>query len=129
MRDTENTNSARILLVDDSEHSRYVVSRILRHAGFHIEESSTGQEGLALAKKIPDLIIVDVKLPDISGYEVCRRIKSDPDTSYIPVLQISASFVSSESKVKALDGGADAYLTHPVDPTVLLATARALCFA
>lgn len=126
MTDTEFTSKAHILLVDDSEQNRYIVARILRYAGFKVEEYSTGMEGLASAQKAPDLIIVDMKLPDISGYEVCRRIKSDPAIGHTPVLQISASFVSNESKVKALEGGADGYLTHPVDPTVLLATVRAL---
>lgn len=116
----------RILLIDDSEQNRYVLSRILRHAGLAVEECATGTEGLALAQHGPDLIIVDVKLPDISGYEVCRQIKLNPDTAYIPVLQISATFVSNESKVMALEGGADGYLTHPLDPTVLLATVKAL---
>lgn len=126
MRDTEITNTPRILLVDDSEQNRYIVARILRHAGFQVEECCNGMEGLMLAHKAPDLVIVDVKLPDISGYEVCRQVKTNPELAYIPVLQISASFVSNESKVKALEGGADGYLTHPVDPTVLLATVRAL---
>lgn len=126
MSEIEITGTPRILLVDDSEQNRYVLGRILRHAGLEVEEAATGMEGLVLAQRSPDLIIVDVKLPDISGYEVCRRLKLDPDRAYIPVLQISATFVSNESKVMALEGGADGYLTHPVDPTVLLATVRAL---
>lgn len=126
MSEIEITGTPRILLVDDTEQNRYVLGRILRHAGIEVEEAATGMEGLALAQRSPDLIIVDVKLPDISGYEVCRRLKLDPDRAYIPVLQISATFVSNESKVMALEGGADGYLTHPVDPTVLLATVRAL---
>lgn len=126
MSETEITVKPRALLVDDSEQNRYVLARILRHAGLEVEECATGTEGLALAEKAPDLIIVDVKLPDISGFEVCRRIKSNPGIAYIPVLQISATFVTNESKVIALEGGADGYLTHPVDPTVLVATVRAL---
>lgn len=71
-------------------------------------------------------MILDVKLPDMSGYDVCRRIKSNPATSMIPVLQISASFVSSESKAMALEGGADGYLTHPIESPVIVATVRSL---
>lgn len=115
-----------VLLVDDTEQNRYVLSRILTRAGLAVEQCGTGKEALARARELPDLVILDVKLPDISGYEVCRRIKSDPATRMVPVLQISASFVSNESKVQALEGGADGYLTHPIDPTVLLATVKSL---
>lgn len=118
--------NARILLVDDTEQNRYILSRILQRAGFTVEECSTGKEALDRAQTHPDLIVLDVKLPDISGYEVCRRIKTNPVTAGIPVLQISAAFTSNESKVMALEGGADSYLTHPVDSTVLLATVKAL---
>jgi len=126
MNDMGIIGAPRILLIDDSEQNRYVLGRILRHAGLQVEECANGMEGLALAQNSPDLIIVDVKLPDISGYEVCRQIKSNPDIAYIPILQISATFVTNESKVMALEGGADGYLTHPLDPTVLLATVKAL---
>ena len=88
--------------------------------------AQTGKEALERVKSCPDLVILDVKLPDLSGYEVCRRIKADPVTRSIPVLQISASFVSNESKVQALEGGADGYLTHPIDATVLVATVKSL---
>jgi response regulator of citrate/malate metabolism len=69
---------------------------------------------------------LDVHLPDASGFDVCQRIKKDPHTAHIPVLQISASFVSGEDKAKALEAGADSYLTHPIDAVVLVATVRSL---
>jgi two-component system, NtrC family, sensor kinase len=116
----------RVLLVDDMEQNRYVLSRILARAGLKVEQCTTGKEALERVQDCPDLVILDVKLPDISGYEVCRRIKSDPKTRSVPVLQISASFVSNESKVQALEGGADGYLTHPIDATVLVATVNSL---
>ena len=75
----------------------------------------------------PDLVILDVKLPDISGFEVCRRIKSDPATSIIPVLHISTTFVHLEDKIQGLDSGADGYLTNVAEPMELIATVRALC--
>lgn len=71
-------------------------------------------------------MVLDVHLPDMSGYEVCERIKRDPRTSSVSILQISASFVSSNDKVRALEGGADGYLTHPIDRLVLVATVRSL---
>lgn len=118
--------SSRVLLVDDNEQNRYVLSRVLNRAGLIVEDCASGKAALQEVLKQPDIVLLDVKLPDISGYEVCRRIKSNPATANIPVLQISATFISSESRAMALEGGADSYLTHPIDPTVLLATVRAM---
>src|SRR6202000_411544 len=74
----------------------------------------------------PDLVILDVRLPDIDGFEVCRRIKSEPATRDIPVLHLSASLVTSADKAQGLDVGADAYLIRPVEPVELIATVNAL---
>ncbi|HUQ49172.1 MAG TPA: ATP-binding protein [Terriglobales bacterium] len=117
---------SRILHVDDREENRYIVSKILRNAGFVVIEGKTGREALELAVTQPDLIILDVRLPDIIGYEVSKRIKSNPATSAIPIIQLSASFISNESKVQALDSGADQYLTQPVEAPVLVASVKAL---
>jgi signal transduction histidine kinase len=116
----------RILIADDREQNRYILSRILRDQGYECQEVSSGADTLEAAKGTPDLIILDVQLPDISGYEVCRRLKSDPATASISILQISASFVASDDRVRALEAGADGYLTHPIDRMVLAATVRAL---
>ena len=116
-----------ILHVDDNEANRYVVNRILQNAGFSVVEATTGATGLkAVANFQPDLVILDVQLPDISGFEVCRQIKANPETTFIPVLQLSASFVQSQDKAEGLDSGADAYLVQPVEPIELLATVRSL---
>ncbi len=116
----------KILHVDDREENRYIVAKILRNAGFEVITGTTGREALELAAKHPDLIILDVRLPDMMGYEVSRRIKSNPATNSIPIIQLSASFVTNESKVQALDSGADQYLTQPVEPPVLIASVKAL---
>ena len=116
----------RILHVDDREENRYIVSKILRNAGFEVIEGTTGRQALELAMTQPDLIILDVRLPDMLGYEVSKRIKSNPATNSIPIIQLSASFVTNESKVQALDSGADQYLTQPVEPPVLIASVKAL---
>ena len=116
----------RILVADDREENRYVLSRVLDRAGYDCTHIGTGSEALRIAQTLPDVIILDVNLPDISGYDVCRKIKCDPRTSSISVLQISASFVSSDDRVRALEAGADGYLTHPIDRMVLVATVRAL---
>lgn len=118
--------SASIVVIDDTEQNLYTISRYLRRAGYEVYEGRTGEEALRLARKKPGLVILDVKLPDIMGYEVCRRIKSDPETASIPVLHTSATFVETRDKVAGLDGGADAYLAAPIKPDELIATVRAL---
>jgi two-component system, NtrC family, sensor kinase len=115
-----------ILVVDDRPANRYSTVHALTHSGFKVIEAESGREALELAKQIPAAILLDVKLPDILGYEVCRRIKSNPRTSHIPVLQLSVAFADNESRVYALESGADAYLTQPVEPNVLVATVRSL---
>src|SRR5215469_4197924 len=117
---------SRILVADDREENRYVLCRVLRGAGYECLEAGTGAKALEFAETHPDLIILDVRLPDMSGYHVCRALKQNPHTASIPILQISASFVASEDRVRALDAGADGYLTHPIDRMVLVATVRAL---
>lgn len=114
------------MIVDDREENRYVLERILGNAGYACQGVDRGSRALELALTGPDLIILDVQLPDMSGYDVCRKLKSDPATSSVMILQVSASFVSNDDRVKALDAGADAYITHPIDRMVLVATVRAL---
>jgi signal transduction histidine kinase len=116
----------RILIVDDREENRYVMCRILRQAGYDCEEMNSGHAALEAARTSPDLMVLDVQLPDVSGYEVSRRIKQDARTAHISILQISASFVSGEDRARALEAGADGYLVHPIEATVLVATVRAL---
>ena len=114
-----------LLNVDDTEALRYAKTRILRQAGFEVREAATGSAALDLVGEInPALVLLDVKLPDISGIEVCRRIKvSHP---WVSVLQMSATFVTGEFKAAALDQGADSYLVEPVEPIVLVAAVRSL---
>jgi hypothetical protein len=116
-----------LLIVDDTEANRYAVSRHLRANGFEVREAATGRDALALVEReAPDMIVLDIRLPDVSGLEVARRVRANPRTASIPILHISASFTDSESLARGLDNGADGYLTHPVDPIVLLATIRGL---
>jgi PAS domain S-box-containing protein len=115
-----------ILNVDDSDAQRYATSRVLRHAGFDVIEAGSGQHALAMVAKRPDLVILDVNLPDMSGFDVCRQIRADESNARVPVVHLSASMVSTRAKVTGLEGGADAYLVQPVEPEELLATVRAL---
>jgi PAS domain S-box-containing protein len=117
----------RILNVDDDEGSRYAVTRVLELAGFEVGEAANGEEALRMARDLhPDLVLLDVNLPDIKGFEVCRRLKSAPETSAIPVMHITASYARSSDLAKGLDTGAEAYLIEPVEPEVLMATIRAV---
>jgi len=117
---------AKVLVVDDTEGNRYSVVRLLRGAGFDVEEAATGSEALALALGQPDVVVLDVNLPDINGFEVARRLRSGAETALIPILHLSASYLREEDRAEGLDSGASYYLTHPVDPSVFIATVRSL---
>lgn len=103
-----------------------MVRRVLEGSGYTCLEADTGLKALEIARTLPDLIILDVRLPDISGIDVCRKLKADSLTRSIAVIQVSASFVAPEDQAKALEAGADGYLTHPIDRVVLVASVRAL---
>lgn len=115
-----------ILNVDDNEAGRYAVTRVLRNAGFMVLEAATGAEALAQMEQKPDLVILDVNLPDIDGLEVCRRIKANPVTASTLVLQLSATAIQVPDRVRGLENGADVYLVHPLESLELIATVRAL---
>jgi PAS domain S-box-containing protein len=117
---------ASILYVDDEEVTRHSLAEVLRGAGFAAREAATGADALRLAEEKPDLIILDVNLPDIDGFEVCRRIKARPATAAIPVLHVSGVFVRAEDKLHGLEGGADGYLTKPAEPREVVATVKSL---
>lgn len=114
-----------ILVVDDTEANRYTVSRILRKEGFKVREAVDGAAALKVVGDDLDLIILDIRMPEIDGYEVCRRVKADPVLQAIPVLHISATYTGTKDIAYGLEAGADGYLTHPVDPALLVATVRA----
>ncbi|WP_395406055.1 response regulator [Pseudoduganella sp. UC29_106] len=116
-----------ILNVDDTDAARYAKTRILTRAGFRVIEAATGEEALARAAgDSPALVLLDTKLPDISGFDVCRHLKENKSTAYILILQTSASYVATPDKVRALDCGADNYLFEPIEPEELVANVRAL---
>jgi PAS domain S-box-containing protein len=115
-----------VLYVDDDAVTRRAAREVLRGAGFEVREAASGQEALRLVSGQPDLVILDVNLPDMVGFEVCRRIKSDPATASIPVLHVSGVFIRLHDKAQGLEGGADGYLTKPIDAEELLATVRAV---
>ena len=117
---------ATVLVIDDQESNRYLTRLMLQQGGCEVKEAATGQEGLRLADELPDLIILDLHLPDISGIEVCQRLKSAPRTTSIPIINVTAAYAGSEERNQALDAGADGYLLRPLDVPSLLATVNTL---
>jgi signal transduction histidine kinase len=116
-----------ILNVDDYDSARYARGKLLQQAGFRIVDATSGAEALRLlTNELPVLALIDVKLPDIDGSELCRRIKSNPATASVLVVHTSAAFRRGEDRARGLEQGADAYLVEPVEPEVLVATVRAL---
>ncbi len=133
----------RVLVVDDNDSSRYITVHTLKRAGYFVSEARSGAETLGLLAVHtaglgsaaepqrtdggkPDLIVLDINMPDMDGFEVCRRIKADEHSAQIPVLMASASYLTAENTAYGLNLGADAYLAHPIEPPVLIATLRAL---
>ena len=119
-------SSPQILVVDDTEANRYVVAGVLSRAGYAVREAASGAEAAAHLSERPDLVVLDVRLPDTTGYEIARTIRTRPEFETTPLLFISASFTGPGAHAQGLDAGADGYLTHPIDPGVLVATVRAL---
>ncbi|WP_141731307.1 response regulator [Oligoflexus tunisiensis] len=118
--------SATILLVDDEDAIRYTTAWALRMAGYEVLEAATGVEALSKLAAGPSLVVLDVQLPDMTGFEVCQKIKENPATRDMPILHLSACYTSAADKIQGLDLGADGYLIHPVEPPELIATVKSL---
>jgi CheY-like chemotaxis protein len=117
----------RIVLADDDDVARYVTTTMLTRAGFEVVGVADGIEALeAVSASEPDIVLLDVKMPRLDGFETCRRLKADDATRHLPVLMLSATFLETEDRVEGLEGGADGYLTRPVEAPVLAATVRSL---
>lgn len=115
-----------VLVVDDHPATRYATARTLRAAGFKTVEASGGQQALDLAPRDVSAVVLDVHMPDLDGFEVCRRLRSDVRTEFLPIIHLSAARVEGEDRIAGLNAGADAYLVHPADPAILVATVQAL---
>ena len=121
------TTPTLILNVDDNDGARYAKTRILQSAGFDVIEASNGTDALTVVRRGGiALVLLDVKLPDINGIEVCRRIKADPDSAMVLVLQTSAALTGRADKIRGLEGGADNYLAAPIEADELIANVNAL---
>ena len=113
--------SKRILVVEDQEDNRKIVRDLVTASGYEVVEAATGEEGLEVAaRERPDLILMDIQLPGIDGYEVTRRIKANPDLRHIPIIAVTSFALSGDDK-KAFAAGCDGYVTKPFSPRLLLA--------
>jgi two-component system cell cycle response regulator DivK len=116
--------SKRILVIEDQEDNRQIVRDLVTASGYELIEATTGEEGLeAAARERPDLILMDIQLPGIDGYEVTRRIKADPNLRQIPIIAVTSYALSGDDK-KAFAAGCDGYVTKPYSPRLLLAKIR-----
>ncbi len=116
--------SKRILVVEDQEDNRRIMRDLLTSAGYEMIEATTGEEGVALAETHrPDLILMDIQLPGLDGYEATRRIKANPALRQIPIIAVT-SYALSGDDVKAGQAGCDAYVAKPFSPRALLAKIR-----
>jgi two-component system, cell cycle response regulator DivK len=114
----------RILVVEDQEDNRIILRRLLSNAGYDLIEAANGEDGVALALSArPDLILMDIQLPVMDGYEATRRIKSNAELKSIPVIAVT-SYALSGDEAKSRAAGCDAYIAKPFSPRQLLATVR-----
>jgi two-component system cell cycle response regulator DivK len=118
--------SKRILVIEDTEDNRRILRDLLTNAGFELVEAIDGEKGIAAAVDAkPDLILMDIQLPVVDGYEATRRIKANPATQHIPIIAVT-SYAMSGDDTKAREAGCDGYVAKPFSPRQILATIRDL---
>jgi CheY-like chemotaxis protein len=115
----------KILIVEDEEATREAWAEFFENAGYQVTQASDGQEALEVARwERPDIILLDLRLPKLDGYQVCQRLKSDPITSQTPIIMITAFLTGASDTVRGIEYGADDYLNKPVDLEVLAARVK-----
>src|SRR5581483_172144 len=115
------TGERTILLVEDNEDNLLIYSTILRHFGFRVIEARDGQAGITAARnEHPGVILMDVSIPIVDGWEATRRLKADPATANIPIIALAAHALASDQQ-KATEVGCDGYIPKPAEPRVVLA--------
>lgn len=114
-------NGKTVLLVEDNEDNRIVYSTILKHFGFRVSEALNGEDGIAKARsQKPDLILMDISIPVVDGWEATKVLKRDPETSHIPIIALTAHALASDRE-KAMEVGCDGYLAKPCEPRAVVA--------
>src|SRR5262245_29865792 len=115
-----------VLLVEDNPHNRKIFSGMLAHAGFTVVEAEDGQQALdAVARQLPDIILMDLSIPGIDGWEVTRRLKKDARTKSVPVIALTAHAMRGDEE-RAREAGCDHYLTKPISPKKVVAEVRTI---
>jgi two-component system, cell cycle response regulator DivK len=116
--------SQRILVIEDQEDNRRIVRDLFTSVGYEIIEATNGEEGvIAAATHMPDLILMDIQLPGMDGYETTRQIKANPNLKHIPIIAVT-SYALSGDDVKAYEAGCNGYVAKPFSPRALLAKIR-----
>lgn len=118
-----------ILVIDDQQDNLITIKAVLKNylPNCEVLTALSGKEGIEIAQKAqPDTILLDIIMPNIDGYEVCKRLKEDKLTNHIPVVMLTAIKINSESRIKGLDIGAEAFLSKPIDPSELTAQVNAM---
>ncbi len=117
---------AKILVVDDTSRNAKLLADLLNAKGYAVVTASSGREALTLVgAEQPDLVLLDIMMPDMSGYEVCRKIRENPATGILPVVMVTALDPSQE-RIKGLEAGADDFLPKPISQPELFARVRSL---
>jgi two-component system, cell cycle response regulator DivK len=115
-----------VLYVEDNEFNRKIVRQLLSVTTYRLQEAVDGEQGVAMAvDSPPDLVLMDIQLPKLSGLEATRRIRQDPRTAHVPIIVVTSFALSGDDR-KALDAGASAYLAKPYSPRELLELIRKL---
>lgn len=114
-----------VLLVDDNQTHQYALGRHLEESGFDVLQAQSGSEALKVAaSRRPDAVLLDINLPDMSGFEVCERLKSDPKTESVPVIFHSATHDTQSARTHAMDLGAVSFLSYPISIEHLISVLR-----
>jgi two-component system cell cycle response regulator DivK len=113
-----------VLVIEDTENNRRILNDLLTHAGFKVVEAVDGEKGVAMAAECrPDVILMDIQLPTIDGYEATRRIKANPELRHIPIIAVT-SYALSGDESKAIASGCNGYIAKPFSPRAVLAKIR-----
>jgi adenylate cyclase len=124
-RETELDAQPKILVVDDAAQNVRLLEAVLTSNGYAVASASSGPEALERATiELPDLVLLDIQMPGMNGYEVCRRLREDPATRFLPVVMVTSS--DTEVRVHAIEAGADDFITKPFNQQELLARVRSL---
>lgn len=114
-----------VLLVDDNHTHQYSLGRHLEESGFEVMQASTGSEALQIAAShTPDAVLLDINLPDMTGFDVCEKLKNDPQTRSVPVIFHSATHDTQSARTRAIDLGAVSFLSYPIRVEHLITVLR-----